>query len=279
MFSHLRKRCRISPLTLTGAAYAFFILLAQYDPALLHELRLKSFDLFLRHSPAPLSDPRVIIVDIDSASLEELGQWPWPRKRIAELLKKITSAGPAVVGLDMLFAEPDSSSPHLLATLDGMENAPEAVRDYLQALPDYDQSLARVLDQSPAPVVLGSVFTNSIKGATQGKKNLPRKGNFLFYGHNPLPFLFPFSGVDSSLEIFERTAQGIGFLNIIPDQDSIIRNLPLVVNYREEVYPSLVLSMLRAATGQENIELETDQNGVRAVQIGGTEFPPICTEN
>ncbi|MCI5166190.1 MAG: CHASE2 domain-containing protein [Candidatus Electrothrix sp. GM3_4] len=276
MSSQRRKKCRISPLYITGVLLTlFFILFAQYDPPLLHELRLKSFDFFLRNNPAPLSDLPVIIVDVDSESLEELGQWPWPRKRIAELLKIITSAGPAVVGLDMVFAEPDSSSPHLLGALDDIKNAPAIVREYLQGLPDYDRSLAQALDESPAPVVLGYIFTSSAKtkDETQKIRKVPRKGNFLFFGQEPQPFLFPFSGVDSSLEMFERTAQGIGFLNIIPDQDSIIRNIPLVVNYRNKVYPSLILSMLQVATGEETIALETDQNGIRAVRTGLYRIP------
>ncbi|MCI5211325.1 MAG: CHASE2 domain-containing protein, partial [Candidatus Electrothrix sp. ATG2] len=250
MFFHGPTRWRISPLSITGVLLTlFFILLAQYDPPLLHELRLQSFDFFLRHSPAPVSDdPRIIIIDVDSESLNKLGQWPWPRKRIAELLTKITSAKPAVVGLDIIFAEPDSSSPHLLGTLDDMTNAPQAVQEYLQALPDYDKNLAHVLEQSPVPVVLGYFFTHSAKEEGQNSRPIPRKGNFLFFGQTPYPFLFPFNGVDSNLEMFERTAQGIGFLNIIPDQDSILRNVPLAITYQDEIYPSLILSMLQAAT-------------------------------
>ncbi|MGB5685635.1 MAG: adenylate/guanylate cyclase domain-containing protein, partial [Candidatus Electrothrix sp.] len=274
MLSRLRKKCGINSLSITEVLLTlFFILLAQYDPPLLHELRLKSFDFFLINNPAPLSDSRVIIVDVDSESLEELGQWPWPRKRIAELLKKITSAGPAVVGLDMIFAEPDRSSPHLLGALEDIKNAPAVVQEYLQNLPDYDRSLAQTLKESPAPVVLGYVFTGSAKDTAQQQRKIPRKGNFLFYGHDPLPFLYPFNGLDSSLEMFERTAHGIGFLNIIPDQDAIIRNLPLVINYKNKVYPSLVLSMLQVASNAKGIELETDQNGVRAVRTGGWRMP------
>ncbi|MCI5126247.1 MAG: CHASE2 domain-containing protein, partial [Candidatus Electrothrix sp. AR5] len=277
MFSRLRKRwrrCGFSSLSVAGVLLTiFFVFFARCEPPLLHELRLKSFDFFLQYTPAPLSDPRVIIVDVDSESLEELGQWPWPRKRIARLLKKITSAGPTVVGLDMIFAEPDSSSPHLLGALDNIKNAPAVVQEYLQGLPDYDQSLAQALKESPTPVVLGYVFTSSAKNTAQQQRKIPRKGNFVFYGYDPLPFLFPFNGVDSSLEMFERTAQGIGFLNIIPDQDSIIRNIPLVINYKKEIYPSLILSMLQVASSAEGIALETDQNGVRAVQVGERQIP------
>jgi adenylate cyclase len=275
MFAHLRKRCGISPLALTGVLLTlFFIVLAQYDPPLLHELRLNSFDFFLRHTPAPLSaDPRVIIVDVDSKSLEQLGQWPWPRKRIAELLHRITSAGPAVVGLDMLFAEPDNSSPRRLGALDEIQNAPAPVREYLQSLPDYDLSLARTLEQSPVPVVLGYILTGSTTESAQSIKKIPRKGAILFRGEDPRPFLFSFDGVDSSLEMFERTARGIGFLNIVPDQDSILRKLLLVAKYRDTVYPGLILSMLRAATGEDTLITETDLNGVRAVQTGPYRIP------
>ncbi|MCI5208096.1 MAG: CHASE2 domain-containing protein, partial [Candidatus Electrothrix sp. ATG2] len=82
----------MSLLSVTGVLLTlFFILLAQYDPPLLHKLHLQSFDFFLRHSLAPVSDnPRIIIIDVDSESLKKLGQWPWARNRIAELLTKTT---------------------------------------------------------------------------------------------------------------------------------------------------------------------------------------------
>ena len=274
MFSHLRKRSGISPFSLTGVLLTlFFLLLAQYDPPLLHELRLKSFDFFLRHNPAPLSaDHRIIIVDIDSKSLENLGQWPWPRKRIANLLEKITAAGPAVVAFDILFAEPDSSSPHLLAGRDELKNAPATVRKYLKNLPDYDRILAQTLEQSPVPVVLGYFFTNS---ATENieRKEIPRQGNVILHGHDPLPFLFSFNGVDSGLEIFQQSARGVGSLNIIPDQDSILRNLPLVLRYGDKIYPALILSILQAVSEKKNIGLKTDQNGIRTVLTGGYQIP------
>jgi adenylate cyclase len=274
MLSHLRKKRRFSPLAMTGGLLTLlFVIIAQCDPPLLNEIRLKSFDFFLRHTPVPLSDSRIIIVDIDSESLEKIGRWPWPRKRIAELLQKISSAGPAVIGLDIILAEPDSSSPHILATLDTMENTSPVIREYLHNLPNYDLSLAQTLEQSPVPVVLGYVFTNSTQKKTAPIKQVPRAGNMLFYGHDPLPFLYLFNDVDSNLEMFERTAQGIGFLNIIPDQDAIFRNLPLVVNYHDEIYPGLILSMLQAGNDQASIKMETDPNGVRAVHIGTYRIP------
>uniref|UniRef100_UPI004057978D CHASE2 domain-containing protein n=1 Tax=Candidatus Electrothrix sp. TaxID=2170559 RepID=UPI004057978D len=280
MLSHFRKKRTLNPLALIGGLLTlFFILVAQYDPSLLHELRLQSFDFFLRYKPAPLAESRIIIVDIDSESLEKIGQWPWSRKHIAELSEKITAAGPAVVGFDMIFAEPDNRSPHRLGTLEDIEDAPAIVQAYLQNLPDYDLSFAQTLEQSPVPVVLGYVFTNTIftnatkDDKSQTAKQVSKKGHIQFYGQEPLPFLFSFNDVDTNLELFEATAQGIGFINVIPDQDSIIRNLPLVVNYQGEIYPSLILSMLQAAGDEDSIVLETDQNGVRIVQTGAHRMP------
>jgi adenylate cyclase len=274
MLSHLRKKRRVSPLALTGVLLTLlFVIIAQYDPPLLHELRLKYFDFFLRNNPAPLSDSQIIIIDIDSESLEKIGRWPWPRKRLAELLTKVAAGGPAVIGLDIILAEPDNSSPHILGRLDNMHNIAPAIQQYLHNLPNYDLALAQTLKKSPAPVVLGYVFTNTIKKKSADSRQVPRNVNMLFYGQNPLPFLYLFNEVDPSLEIFERTAQGIGFLNVIPDQDSIIRNLPLLVNYRDDIYPGLILSMLLAATHEDTIEVETDQNGIRALQIGEYSIP------
>ncbi|XOF34965.1 MAG: CHASE2 domain-containing protein [Candidatus Electrothrix sp. YB6] len=224
----------------------------------LDTLRLKTFDLFLRLRPAPLLENRVVIVDIDSASLGQHGQWPWSRNQIAELLNKITAAGPAVVGFDILFAEPDRSSPK--------------ISGYDVSFADL--SLAKAMYNSPAPVILGYAFTDP---EVPAENHTPETGNFVFEGGNPAPFLHPFTGADVNLEILETAAQGSGSFNIVPDHDSIIRNLPLLVYYRQQVYPSLVLSMLQAAEGNgQTVTVKMDQevreSGIRYVQAGPYQY-------
>src|SRR4030067_793564 len=86
-----------------------------WPPSLSVSLEGKIYDSFLRSVPhRPVAGP-VTVVDLDEASLESLGQWPWPRYRVARLLEKIREGGAAAVGLDMVFAEPDRTSLGLLS--------------------------------------------------------------------------------------------------------------------------------------------------------------------
>ncbi|MCI5143966.1 MAG: adenylate/guanylate cyclase domain-containing protein [Candidatus Electrothrix sp. AR3] len=255
---------------ITGTVLTFFLVgLSLWNPSLLHELRFKYSDMLLRHMPAPLGQPSVVIVDIDSESLADIGQWPWPRNRIAALLKTVAAAGPAVIGLDILFSEPDRSSPRRLAEQE-FESIPSSVKQYLKKLPDHDLALAKTLHDSPVPIIIGHIFTNSV--FSRGK-NIPKSSTVALMGENPLPFLFDFNRLDSNLKIFEQAAHGSGFLNIIPSQDSIVRNVPLFINFEEKLYPCLVLAMIQAGEKIDSIVVETKKNGVLAVQLGARRIP------
>ena len=81
------------------------------DPRPLEELRLRTFDMFQVLRPRVQDGYPVVIVDIDEDSLKTIGQWPWPRTIIADLVNRITQSGPAAIGFDVVFAEPDRMSP------------------------------------------------------------------------------------------------------------------------------------------------------------------------
>src|SRR5512146_114460 len=75
-----------------------FAALRVADPAPVEEIRVRTFDTFQRLDPrAKLPKPPVTIVDIDDQSLTELGQWPWPRTRIADMITNLTKLGAAVI--------------------------------------------------------------------------------------------------------------------------------------------------------------------------------------
>src|SRR5450432_4798819 len=77
------------------------------DPAPIEELRVRTFDAFQRIDPRVKTVRSVTIVDIDETSLAKLGQWPWPRTRIADLVANLTNLGAIVIAFDIIFAEPD----------------------------------------------------------------------------------------------------------------------------------------------------------------------------
>src|SRR6185295_12407011 len=87
------------------------------NPPPLEELRLRAFDLFQVIKPRVATQRPVVIVDIDEESLRKLGQWPWPRTRVADLINRLTRLGAAAIAFDIVFSEPDRLSPGLAADL------------------------------------------------------------------------------------------------------------------------------------------------------------------
>ena len=84
------------------------------DPAPLEEIRLRTFDFYQSLQPRETESRPVVIVDIDEASLKDIGQWPWPRTIVADLVTQLTPLGAVAIGFDIIFAEPDrQSSLHL----------------------------------------------------------------------------------------------------------------------------------------------------------------------
>ena len=85
------------------------------DPRPIEEVRLRTFDLFQVLRPREQTVRPVVIVDIDEASLKEIGQWPWPRTVVADLVTRLREAGAVAIGFDIIFAEPDRMSPAVAA--------------------------------------------------------------------------------------------------------------------------------------------------------------------
>ncbi|MFL2660415.1 MAG: CHASE2 domain-containing protein [Alphaproteobacteria bacterium] len=86
------------------------------DPEIVQVLRLKYFDVLQKKFPRPTDGQTYsVIVDIDEKSLREIGQWPWPRTVLADLFDKSRESGMLVIGLDVLFAEKDRTSPELIS--------------------------------------------------------------------------------------------------------------------------------------------------------------------
>ena len=81
------------------------------DPAPIQELRVRTFDTFQVIEPRVKTARPVTIVDIDEKSLAKLGQWPWPRTRLADLVTNLTTLGATVIAFDIVFAEPDRLNP------------------------------------------------------------------------------------------------------------------------------------------------------------------------
>ena len=246
------------------------------DPFALQALRLIAFDSFQRLNPQSY-DPTlpVRIVDIDEASLERIGQWPWPRTTVARLLTTLRDQGAAVVGFDVLFAEPDQTSPAQLVKALPPEEA-AALAAALKGLPDNDLVFAEAVGTSPS--VLATVLT--------GRKDAPAppiKAGFANAGDDPRPFLANFAGSTGNLPVLDEAAAGIGALNWIPDRDQVVRRIALVFAVGDQFVPSLSAEALRVAQGASTYVLKASNasgeaafgaaTGMNHIKVGGIELP------
>lgn len=245
---------------------ALLLAVRVWDPAPLEELRLRSFDLYQRIQPRIATEHPVVVVDIDEASLEKYGQWPWPRTLVADLVTRLDELQCVAVAFDVIFPEPDRSSP--AEAIKQFRNVDDVTRERIAELPSHDEIFARVIGQGR--VVLGQSGTHVIN--TRAAGNLPQTG-FAVMGPDPIPYLLSFPALLRNLPILERAAAGRGLFSIGPERDGIVRRVPVVMNAENKVVPSLVLELLRVVTGSGAILIHTDQAGVRSVAVPGLELP------
>src|ERR1700736_5420616 len=128
-----------------------FVALRWAVPPVIEKIRARIFDTFQLIDPRVKTARPVAIVDIDEVSLAKLGQWPWPRTRIADMVTNLTRLGAAVIAFDVIFAEPDRLNPDVAA--DTFRNLDDETKARLRALPSNDQVLAEAM--RPSRVVLG----------------------------------------------------------------------------------------------------------------------------
>ncbi len=243
-----------------------------WDPAPLEILRVKIFDLYQVAQPRePLMEPAVII-DIDEESLAAVGQWPWPRNDVARMIALLREAGTVAIAFDVVFAEPDRTSPALYAeTLDGVE--PE-IAAALRALPSNDEILARELRQTR--LVLGqSGYHRRLENPDRTKESaaLPAEIPLAVIGRDPKPYLFQFPGLVRNTPVLDAAAPGRAVFNLVPGRDGIVRRVPAFVVAEDRILPSLSIELLRQATGGNAFAIKTDEAGIRAFVVGGVEVP------
>jgi adenylate cyclase len=244
------------------------------DPEPIARLRLSVFDSYQRLAPRIL-DPSlpVRIVDIDEASLERIGQWPWPRTRLAEIVERLSRAGARTIAVDLILAEPDRLSPAEIARHAGPlpDLAPIIAR--LEALPSNDERLAAAI--GAAPVVLGLAAD-----AASLKMPNPPRARLATAGDDPALFVPRFPSGVGALPVLAEKAKGEGAVNWLPSSDHIVRRVPLLIVVGGTLYPSLSLETLRVALGETTLFVRSsggsgvlsfgEQSGVETVRVGTT---------
>ena len=220
----------------------------------------KSFDNKLRDEIFLLrgeinTTQNVVIVDIDEKSLLTFGQWPWSRDIISQILINLTNSEALIIGLDMFFAEKDAKSPYYLAKkynlkIDKNTNL------------DYDNLFAYTLTQTPT--ILGYFFDFK---STNRKGILPNPPAIFIQKNFTTPYLLNAKGYIGNIPILQNNAYSGGFVNMIPDIDGVVRNIPLLIKYNDIIYPSLSFEMYRIAMGYNKVIINYSDAGIDNLQL------------
>ena len=218
--------------TVAFLTLALLVFLRVQDNGLVETARLKSFDYLQSTDPITVSDD-IVIVEVDEASIEMNGQWPWSRDKIADLIWKLREQGAGIIILPILFAEDD--------------------RD------DQDMALAQALVQNG--VIIAQV------GTTQTNKNAVPRGVAKI--GDPIPWLFQWPGMLGPIELLGLNADGVGVINIAPEIDGVVRRVPLIMTVGEETYPAMAIEMIRVAVGDPSYQIKAGEAGVIAVRVPG----------
>ncbi|MDD2896978.1 MAG: adenylate/guanylate cyclase domain-containing protein [Aliarcobacter sp.] len=234
-----------------------------FPPSILQSLddRLRDSMFTIRGEIAPKSDS-VLIIDIDEKSLQQLGQWPWPRDILSKILKNLNDKNIAIVGLDIVFAEEDRSSPHNIFKKFNIKK---------DVVPNYDLEFAQTIADTPTILGYQFEFSNSDyinKKAPSIQTIFIEKNKQM--GEN---YLLEAKGSILNIPILQDSSYSSGFFNNIPDDSGIIRSVPLIISYNEQIYPSLALETLRIALGVKKILINYNENGVNNIKLDELTIP------
>jgi len=210
------------------------------DGWLIETARLKTFDYY-QVSRERTSSEQISIIEITDDDIENQGQWPWPRDKVAKLLEMIKTMNPAMIVMPIIFSEPDRFGK--------------------------DQDLANALD--------GVVISQAPSNKASKAEGSPR--GIAIIGQNPEGWIQRFLGIVRPLKVFEDKAAGVGVLAASGEIDGVVRRMPMVVQIDKELYPTLSLEVIRALTGDPSYQMKVGLNGIESVRI--PQFETIQTDS
>jgi serine phosphatase RsbU (regulator of sigma subunit)/CHASE2 domain-containing sensor protein len=261
---------RLGPVRLAG-------LLAALIAALLLEfgggagLRERLFDVYQQLRPRQIEAPRAHVVWIDAESLKEVGQWPWPRFVMAELTQRIADRGATAIGFDMLFPERDRMNPDIFAGY--YPELSNGAGGEVRRLPSPDVEFGEVIGRNP--VVLGragvtDAQVDASKTIYADPAKLPVEAEF----SAPLtPDVLTFRRAVASIAEIEEVGLGHGLLNGPPDEDGVVRRVPLVGTVAGRPTPGFALELARVSQGLDMISPVVDKGRLKAVRVGDRTIP------
>ena len=255
-----------NPVSISTLIILLVCIMLSHGIVILHLFELKTYDQRLKGREIRKPPQFVVAAVIDEKSLDREGMWPWPRRKIADLVNRLSDDGAKVIGLDIFFTEPDKSINidiinHVEKKLEESNIKDRSITEYLQKekqLADNDVILANSFKNSKAKIVL-PYFWHSDKeslgheiNTEEFDKRFKMISNSMYsmidYDQNPgteydpfeRPYIHPYAP-EVNLEILTDAAAGSGYIDPPLGDDGIIRRMPLAVKYKDEAFTTFGL--------------------------------------
>ena len=219
---------------------ALVLLVRIADPAFVEKVRLTYFDQLVTSQPA--KDVPVYTVNIDEATLDKLGQFPFPRDMYADIIKEIYKRDAGLVVFNVLMPEKDRFGKDVVLG--------ETLKKY--------------------PVVLPALGSERQKNTNHGT---PAQA----IGMDPKGLVVEYPGLINNVEPQESLAAGVGIVNTFPEIDGVVRRMPMVILSQEQLHPALALETLRVAAKDPKFQVKIGDMGVEAVRV--PKFGKVPTDN
>lgn len=215
--------------------------------AVLERIERISLDTFFSLRGTLTPDERIVLVTIDDQSQQQLGAWPWPRARLADLLTNIIAEKPRLVVCDLFL-------PHRQEDLDGTERLVQVMNDSrLVMFPFYFDELGISATENAGPQV----------SSVQPSETFINSSYLLFDQKQKLTTSPPAEGrvLNESAAAIVAASLASGHINYFPEDqigDGVIRWEAQIIRFGEEYFPSLPVQAVAHYLGLTRSEVSVE---------------------
>jgi adenylate cyclase len=236
---NLLKKLLVSPWTAL-ITLGILVYVVMQGPQFVESVRLRYFDQLITSQPRV--ENNIWTVNIDEATINKYGQFPFKRDKYANLIGDLYSRNAGLVVWNILMPEADRQGG--------------------------DPALALELEDHP--VILSNIPSDA-------SKNTPKKPGSAVIGAEHIGTIINYPGIIANIPELERSAVGVGLTNTMPELDGVNRRLPLFAGYNGNLYPSLPLEVLRVMSNDDTFQVKLNEIGVEKMRIPS--FRPITTDS
>ncbi len=233
------KKLLVSPWTAL-ITLAVIVAVTIQGPTFVESVKLRYFDTLI--TSQPLVENKIYTVNIDEATINKYGQYPFKRDVYANIIDDLYNHNAGLVVWNIMMPEKDR--------LGG------------------DAALALEMEEHPV------ILVDTVSDKT---KNIPHKPGSAVIGAEHIDTIYNYPGLVANLPELEKNAYGVGVTYTLPETDGVNRRLPLFVGYNGEVYPSVPLEVLRVLVNTDTFQVKLNELGVEKMRIPG--FNPISTDS